>query len=140
MSAEPTTHPTSPSENLDSRYGRMPRRRRRLVMVAAAVVGALIVGGWAVWASSGPPAGTVEAVDTGFAVLQDRAVEVRFELTVEPGRRSACAVQALSQQFQVIGWRVVEYPASSERTRAFTEQVRTLDQAVTGLIYRCWLT
>jgi hypothetical protein len=39
-----------------------------------------------------------------------------------------------------VGWKVVDIPASDVATRGITETVRTTEQSVTGLIYRCWLT
>jgi hypothetical protein len=35
---------------------------------------------------------------------------------------------------------VVDIPPSQKGTRQFRETVNTSEQAVTGLIYRCWLT
>jgi len=49
-------------------------------------------------------------------------------------------VQALNSTFAIVGWVIVDVAASSERTRTFTKTVRTTELAVTGLIYRCWLT
>ena len=57
-----------------------------------------------------------------------------------PGTTASCALEALNEKYAVIGWKIVELPASSERTRSFTDVVRTSEPAVTGLIYRCWLT
>jgi hypothetical protein len=39
-----------------------------------------------------------------------------------------------------VGWKVVRLEPSEQRTRHLTEVVRTSEPAVTGLIYRCWLT
>ena len=72
-------------------------------------------------------------------IVDDRTVEVSFDLTVPTGRDAACAVQALNEQSAVVGWLVVEYPASSDRFRSYTETVRTTELATTGLISSCWL-
>ena len=43
------------------------------------------------------------------------------------------------ESFGIVGWRIVELGASTERTRMFVETIRTAEQAVTALPYRCWL-
>jgi hypothetical protein len=40
----------------------------------------------------------------------------------------------------VVGWKVVEIPASDRHLRTFTDTVRVAREANTGLISRCWLT
>ena len=96
---------------------------------------------WVVWAGldgSKPP---VEATDTGHRLMNDeRAVEVSWNLSVPPGNETACIVQALNEDFTVVGWKVVEIPASDAPLRTFTETVRVAQPANTGLISRCWLT
>jgi hypothetical protein len=49
-------------------------------------------------------------------------------------------LQALNEQFAIVGWKIVELPPGGDRTRAFVENIRVTEPAVTGLIYRCWLT
>jgi hypothetical protein len=48
-------------------------------------------------------------------------------------------VQALSDKFAVVGWKVIEVPPSDLANRSFTEVVRTSELATTGLISNCWL-
>ncbi len=83
---------------------------------------------------------TVEATDTGYVLMNDsRAVEVSWTLSVRPGNETACVVQALDEDFTVVGWKVVEIPASDRHLRSFTETVRVAREANTGLISQCWL-
>ncbi|MCU1560132.1 DUF4307 domain-containing protein [Mycetocola sp.] len=127
---------------LDERYGRSAqarRRQRRLGWIAGGVF-ALVFVAWVVWAALdtvGPAA--LEVRDTAHVVVDERTVEVTFELSVATGTTSHCAVQALNDTFAVVGWKVVEIPPSDQRTRSFTETVTTTELASTGLIYRCWL-
>jgi hypothetical protein len=127
---------------LDERYGRLPhvrKRQRRLGWIVGGAF-ALIFCAWVVWAALdavGPAA--LEVRDTAHVVVDERTVEVRFELSVATGTTSYCAVQALNDTFAVVGWKVVEMPPSDQRTRSFTETVTTTELASTGLIYRCWL-
>ena len=67
------------------------------------------------------------------------AVEVRFQISGVAGKDIACAIEALDEEFGVVGWKVVEIPASEEHTRAFSEQVRTVAEATTGLVNSCWV-
>jgi hypothetical protein len=128
------------SSALDERYGRNPQtaRRFRLVGIIAGAFAALVMLAWLVWAGLGGSAATLEARDTGHTIVSDSSVDVSWSLTVEPGTATSCAVQALNESFGVVGWKIVNVPASEVRTRELTETVRTTELAVTGLIYRCW--
>lgn len=131
------------------RYGRTPAHRRRTVtfgaIVAAGVL--IVVVAWVVWVGLFSPAASLEARDIAFTgpgggplTEQDTSVDIRFEVTTQPEQPVSCALQALNERFAIVGWKVVELPASPDRTRAFVENVRVTEPAVTGLIYRCWLT
>ncbi len=133
-----------PAENdaLDARYGRTRARRTRdrLLLVGGAVVVAIVLVAWVVWAGLDGRRPTVEATDTGHRLMNEqRAVEVSWTLSVPPGNDTACIVQALDEDFTVVGWRVIEIPASDRHLREFTEVVRVAREANTGLISRCWL-
>ncbi|CAN5127502.1 hypothetical protein BH11ACT3_BH11ACT3_10910 [soil metagenome] len=127
---------------LDDRYGRTPGRRRRgrlLAIVAGiAVVAVTIV--WVVWVGLFGTASSLETRDLGYVLQGSDAVEVRYEVTVDSGDSVSCALQALSEDFAIVGWRIVELPPSDDRTRQFRATLRVAEPAVTGLIYRCWLT
>lgn len=134
----PIVQPTA----LDERYGRTPRSATRTRALFIAVAGAFVVvfAAWLVWGGLlGAPA-QLESRDTGYTIVGDQLVDVRFSVTAEPNTPISCAVHALNSSFGIIGWRIVELPVSEQRTRAFSEEVRTTELAVTGLIYRCWLT
>lgn len=127
---------------LDARYGRTPaaaRRTRLIIIIAAGAFGVVFLL-WLWWAALlGTPA-QFEVKDTGHEVVSDSAVDVTWQFSVEPGTPARCAVQALNSTFAIVGWIVVDVPASDVRTREFTQQLLTTERAVTGLIYRCWLT
>jgi hypothetical protein len=130
------------SSSLDSRYGRTPERRRRarLLAVLAAVGVVVVVTAWVLWVGLLGPAASLGSRDLGYSVQGDDAVEVRYEVTVAPGDTASCALEALNSDFGIVGWKVVEIPASDRGTRQFRETLVTSEKAVTGLIYRCWLT
>ena len=130
-----------PATALDERYGRTPglsRRRRTLAIVVGGTF-ALVFGAWLVWAGLLGDSAVIEFRDVGHEIVDDSLVTVTWQVTVEPNTPVGCAVEALNESFSVVGWKVVDLAASTERTRTFTEEVRTSELAVTGLIYRCWL-
>jgi hypothetical protein len=128
--------------DLDTRYGRTrsSKNRTRVVVAASALAFAVVFVAWLVWGGLlGAPA-QFQAVDTAHKIVDAETVDVTWQFTIEPGTDARCAVQALNSTFAIVGWKVVDVPASSVRTRDFTERLLTTEPAVTGLIYRCWLT
>jgi hypothetical protein len=125
------------------RYGRTPRaRRRRLALGVLAAAGVLVaVVAWVIWVGLFGPSASLESRDLGYANDNpDGSVDISFEVTVDAGTPVSCALQALNGKFAIVGWKIVDLPPSEQRTRAFAENVRVTEPAVTGLIYRCWLT
>ena len=130
-----------PATALDERYGRTPAlsRRRRVIAIIVAGAFALVFGAWLVWAGLLGDTAAIEFRDVGHEIVDDSLVRVTWQVTVEPNTAVGCAVEALNESFSVVGWKVIDVGASEQRTRTFTEEVRTSELAVTGLIYRCWL-
>jgi ABC-type nickel/cobalt efflux system permease component RcnA len=130
------------SPDLDARYGRSvsSKRQTRWILGLSAAAFVAVFGAWLVWGGLLEAPAQFEAQDTGHDILSESEVAVRWEFSAPPGSTARCAVQALNSTFGIVGWRVVDIGASTDRTRTFTETVRTTEQAVTGLIYRCWLT
>jgi hypothetical protein len=133
---------TEHDKTLDARYGRsVPNTRRRKAFgIAAAGVFAVVIVAWLVWGGLLSTPGQLDVQDTGHVIVDDTLVQVRYELTVEPGTATSCAVQALNSTFGIVGWRIVDIEPAEQRTRALVTEVRTTELGVTGLIYRCWLT
>ncbi len=137
----PVTAPAESAE-LQSRYGRTPGRRFRgrvIAWIAGAGV-AVVIAAWVIWAGLDSNQASLDTQDTAHSVIDAHSVQVEFNVTAPRGSTVSCALQALSDSFAVVGWKVVELPASDRATRSFTETVRTSELASTGLIYSCWLT
>lgn len=130
------------STRLEARYGRTPERRRRsrLIAILAAAGVVVVVVAWVLWVGLFGPAASLGSRDLGYVVQGDDAIEVRYEVTMNAGDTASCALQALNSDFGIVGWKVVDIPASDQGTRQFQQTLVTSEEAVTGLIYRCWLT
>jgi hypothetical protein len=133
--------PASAQERLDERYGRTrgDHRRTRAVTVAAAAAFVVIFGAWVVWGGLSGTNATLEVRELGYQDATSNSITVKWEVSVAPGTEVSCAIQALNASFGIVGWRIVDLGASDQRTRIFSESVRTAEPAVTGLPYRCWL-
>lgn len=129
-------------EQLAARYGRTPAatRRTRWVVAGSAVAFVAVFAAWLVWGGLLASPAQFEAKDTAHEAIGDTGMSVTWQFISEPDTTARCAVQALNSTFGIVGWKIVDLPASSQRIREFTEVVRTTELAVTGLIYRCWLT
>ena len=123
---------------LAERYGRAPKGRRRAWIIAIAAVAAILVAGlsWVVVSNS---MNSVRADDLAMVVIDERTVEVQFQVSGPVNRDIACALEALDEQFGTVGWKVVEIPASTHNTQAFTERIPTVSGATTGLVNSCWV-
>ena len=127
---------------LDARYGRTRGRRLRARWLAI-IVGAValaVVAAWVLWVGLFGTTASIETQDIGVIIVNSHTVDLREQLSVDPGTRVTCSFQALDEKFAIVGWKVVPFPAVSERNRVFTERLRTSAPAVSGLIGSCWLT
>jgi hypothetical protein len=128
--------------DLDTRYGRSPRSasRTRWFAIAAGVAFVVVFAAWLWWGGLLSPSAQFEARDVAHEIVSDTEVSVTWQFTVEPGTPAKCAVQAVNTEYTIVGWIIVDVPASDQRIRRITETVRTAEPAANGLIYRCWLT
>jgi hypothetical protein len=129
------------ADRIAARYGRTPevQKRQKVVGIMGAIGVAVVLVTWIVWAGPMRASSQFQARDLGFSIADERNIVVQFEITVTPNTRMQCAVQALSADYGIVGWRVVDIPPSSQRTRVFEQPLRTSDMPVTGLLYRCWV-
>lgn len=142
-----TTTSTQPDagkdqESLNQRYGRTRSKRRRdlAIIWAGAAAFAVVLAAWVVWVAFDTTNDTVASRDIAHRVLDDRTVRISYDVSMEPGTTAQCALQVQSETHSIVGWKIVDIPASDRYTQAFTDTVRTTQEGVTGLIYRCWLS
>lgn len=129
------------ADRIAKRYGRTPDtvKRQKLIGILGAIGVAVVLVVWIVWAGPIRSSSQFEARDLGFSLVDERNVVVQFEISVTPNTPMKCAIQALNAQYAIVGWRVVDIPPSSQRTRVFEQPLRTSETPVTGLLYRCWV-
>ena len=122
---------------LDARYGRRPPRRRLLGVVVTA--GVLVVAAvvWLLWAQ--PWTVSEFWKSTGYVIVDERAIEITWNVTLGEGQTAQCALAAQNDLRAIVGWKVVEVVGVAEPTQQLTETVRTTGLSDTGLAYRCWL-
>lgn len=127
---------------MDTRYGRTRGRRTRarwLAVIVGAIVAAVVIA-WVVWAGLFGANASIETQDVGYTVVDSSTIDITEQVTVDPGTKVSCSIRALNEDFAIVGWKVVELPAVSERSRVLIERLRTTAPAVNGLIGSCWLT
>ncbi len=133
---------TVASAALDARYGRSSgkRRRDRWIAILVAAFVAIVVIAWVIWAGLDLASGGLDSTDIGHKIVNDRTVSVNYQVSAPAGSTVSCALEAENETHAIVGWKIVDLPPSKTTTRAFSDIVRTSELAVTGLIYRCWLT
>jgi Domain of unknown function (DUF4307) len=135
VGTEPSTH------TLDDRYGRTKnwKLRNRAVFVILGVVIVVVFTAWVVWGGLLTPGAQIDTDDIGSVVHSSSLTTVRYQLAVDPGTAVKCAAEALDENFSVVGWKIIDVPASDAHTRVLSTDVRTTQRAASGLIYSCWL-
>ncbi|MBQ3360403.1 MULTISPECIES: DUF4307 domain-containing protein [Microbacterium] len=123
-------------EQLDERYGRT--RRRRAPWIIAGIVAILLVGGYG-WGIVAQSMNQVDADDLGYTLVDEHSVDVRFQITGVQGKDVVCIVEALDEEFGVVGWKVVEIPAGDSHAQALAATIPTVAEATTGLVNTCWV-
>lgn len=131
----------SESAKLNQRYGRVVRTRRSRVLAwTGSMTGlAALLLVWVLWANPFGVGASIDNTVTSQVVVNDSLVRVGFQLTAQPGRAAACAVEAQDANFTVVGWKIVEFSPSQTLTRNSSVEIRTVRRAVSGLVASCWL-
>lgn len=121
---------------LDERYGRTRRQPLLWIIGIILAVAVVAVAGWMTVSQS---MNSVDADDLGYEVVDEHTVTVRFQVTGGQGKDVACALEALDEEFGIVGWKIVEIPASDRHMQQLSETVPTVSEATTGLVNSCWV-
>ncbi|WP_149084786.1 MULTISPECIES: DUF4307 domain-containing protein [Microbacterium] len=124
------------ARQLDERYGRTHRRRWPWVLAGAV---ALLLLAALAWSTVSQSLSSVDADDLGFELVDEHAVDVRFQVTGVQGKDVVCVLEALDEEFGVVGWKVVEIPAGDAHSLERAERIPTVAEATTGLVNTCWV-
>ncbi|WP_394278833.1 DUF4307 domain-containing protein [Microbacterium sp.] len=131
--------PTDVERKLAERYGRagssVRRRLAWIVGIGIAAVATVLLS----WSTVTGAMSTVDAETNGYEVVDDHTVAVRAQISIAAGTAVACAFEAQDTEHGVVGWKIVEYAASEERSRMVVETVPTVSEATTGLVRSCWI-
>ncbi|MCM3696183.1 DUF4307 domain-containing protein [Microbacterium oleivorans] len=130
---------TDVDRKLADRYGRTrsaASRRWTWVAIGAVAVAATGLLGWTTVSNA---LNSVDADTTGFTLPDEHTVEVRVQVTVNPGTRVACSLEAQDAEHGIVGWKIVEVPASDDHSRIVTAQIPTTAPATTGFVRSCWI-
>lgn len=124
------------ARELDERYGRTAKRRMPWIIGGILATAVVVAFGWMTVANS---MNSVDSDSLGFDVVDEHSVTLRFQFTAPRGADVACAVEAQDEEFGVVGWRIVEIPASQDHTQALSVSIPTVALATTGLVKSCWV-
>lgn len=124
------------AEELDLRYGRT--RRGRLPWLLA-IIAAVVIVAIAAWMTISQSMDSITSDDLDFEVVDSHEVTVRFQISNAHGKEVTCAIEALDEEFGVVGWKIVELPKLESHIQQFTASVPTVSEATTGLVNACWV-
>jgi len=110
-------------------------RTRRWWVVGA--LGVCIMTAVAVWFGVAAASGKVNWVNTGFVVVADNEVDVRFDLHRDPDRAVQCVIEAQDDRHFVVGRTTRRVAATSDSPSRHVATVRTTSPAVTGYVDSC---
>lgn len=117
-----------------------PLTKGRIAVILAA---SLLIICFSIFTVASTIAGSrqVKTQDVGFEILNDQQISVQFTVTTpakitEP---TTCAVQALNQQFAIVGYREVSLAPETPAGQVIDVRVNTTELAVSGLVDYCWL-
>lgn len=131
--------PTDVDRKLAERYGRTrSTASRRWSWIVVGVI-AVAATGLLAWSTVSNAVNSVDADTTGFALIDEHTVEVRVQVSVTPGTQVACSLEAQDAEHGIVGFTVIEVPASEDHSRIVTERIPTTAAATTGFVRSCWI-
>ena len=113
---------------------RAPASRRWWVLGGLGVAAGTAV---AVWFGLAATLGRVAWTDLAYRVVDDRSVQVTYEVHRPDAHAAVCLLRALDQRHGTVGSLEVAVPAGGADTVRRTDVVRTTTRAVTGTVRTC---
>lgn len=106
--------------------------------IIGGTIALLVIGAFS-WMTLAQSMTSVDADDLGFTVVDEFSVNVSFQVSGVQGKDVVCAVEALDEDFGVVGWKIVEIPAGKSHSQAVSITIATVAEATTGLVNTCWV-
>lgn len=138
----PTDYPYLVSNSQDlmaQRYGKktptVESKKRATLLAILGVLGFTSIVGVFALATYNP----LSFRDLSYRVESDLSVWVEFEVTAPVGQAVTCDIQALNNQFSVVGHKTIQLPPSQQQVNKYSIRLNTTDLAVTGLVDKCEL-
>lgn len=124
---------SEPVDPIAARYGRKKPNKKLIIGFAGVALSIFVF--WAIWAAffgSLPQGKTIS-----YEVWNDQTTVVDFSVTKPKDRSAVCYVKALSEDYGVVAFKEVRFPAG-ESYIVSTVALTTVRKAVTGLVDSCW--
>ncbi|WP_300265572.1 DUF4307 domain-containing protein [Microbacterium sp.] len=121
---------------LDERYGRTRTKRSTWIIVGTLAIIVIVIAGWFTISQS---MGAVNADDLGYEVVDEHSVTVNFQVSGRADSAVVCAIEALDEEFGVVGWKIVEVEPDGTHLQRLSATVPTVSAATTGLVNTCWV-
>jgi hypothetical protein len=107
--------------------------------VACVVVVCAALAGWLIWAALAAATPDTRTALVSFRALDDRRVEVRFEVTADRDRGVTCTLQAMDARGEVVGVTQVAVPPGNQDRREAGAVVGTRSRAANAAVAGCRL-
>lgn len=130
---------SSSNTALDQRYGRTNHRRWDLI-AAFTGAGLLILIGVFFLASGGlnVTQSSVSGRDISHEIPDATTASLTFEVTAPAGLPVSCAVEAMSESFSPVAYKIVEIPPAEREVTSHTIQLTTVAEATAITVNDCW--
>jgi hypothetical protein len=128
--------------SLDARYGRTPKKRkrdRRIYVIGAIAIAAVMIA-WVIWGGLDSASASLDAEDAGATIVNPTSVRISYQISMPVGKTARCALQVQNAAHSIIGWKVVDVPASKGFTNTYSTIVKSAEKPDGGSIYECWAT
>lgn len=120
---------------LAQRYGQKPTNKKRQ-RVAIVAIGGLAVAVFLVWSISVTIANAqkLEGTLASFDVKSEQQVAVKVNVKRPENKAALCQVEALAQNYEVVGYKEVLLPKDQD---SVSDQLSTVKLAVSAVVKEC---
>lgn len=123
-------------QNLQNRYGKNQSGNRRFIWWFSA--GALIVFfAWVWWVMDTDNTTGIEIVPVEMT-SEGTTGSITFHLTAPTNTEVRCIIRSIGSDHAVNGWIVRDYPAATNSTMQYQEQIRGFSDIASIDVQKCW--